>query len=366
MAKFNRDMIRGLAEQKSNSEKSTGFGEDSSSLGVKIELGRGLLNSTSTNKKMKLEHVPRNLIEKNEKNDRSILGIRDLAYSIEHMGLKNPLHVKRTPTGYKLLGGERRLTAIDSLIADENVSDWDEDTLIPVVVQDFDEIDLPLDDELKELFAMVSTNKETRKYTDGDKAKEIAEWKRIISALRQAGVEHLDAKNDDGTEIRTQIKGVATRDILAAATNMSRGTINAFEKVDSKGAEAVKDALLNNTISVQEASKIIDTSDSIEEQEEMMNQIHETGDAKKVIKEVKFNKDKIKEAEQLIAQEQKNKAEPVSCDFNKHKVDLKEFRSDIKSITRLLSKEDIVLDSDEFMEYLNCIRGLEQVFKINE
>lgn len=365
-------MIRGLTEQKTNLQKNSGTGESNiGTLGVKIELGKGLLNSSSTNEKMKLEHVPRNLIEKNEKNDRSILGIKDLAYSIEHMGLKNPLHVKRTPTGYKLLGGERRLTAIDSLIADENVSDWDEDTLIPVVVQDFDEIDLPLDDELKELFAMVTTNKETRKYTDGDKAKEIAEWKRIISALRKAGVEQLSAKNEDGEEISTQIKGVATRDILAATTNMSRGAINTFEKVNSKGAESVKDALLNNTISVQDASKIIDASDSVEEQEEMMQQIQEKGDAKQVINEAKFNKDKIKEAERIIAQDREKNDKPVTSDFfgnstNEHKIDLKEFKSDIKAITRLLSKDERILDSNELMAYYNHIRGLEEILKVNK
>lgn len=263
------------------------------------------------------------------------------------------------------------MTAIDSLIADENVSDWDEDTLIPVVVQDFDEIDLPLDDELKELFAMVTTNKETRKYTDGDKAKEIAEWKRIISALRKAGVEQLSAKNEDGEEISTQIKGVATRDILAATTNMSRGAINTFEKVNSKGAESVKDALLNNTISVQDASKIIDASDSVEEQEEMMQQIQEKGDAKQVINEAKFNKDKIKEAERIIAQDREKNDKPVTSDFfgnstNEHKIDLKEFKSDIKAITRLLSKDERILDSNELMAYYNHIRGLEEILKVNK
>lgn len=131
------------------------------------------------------------------------------------------------------------------------------------------------------------------------------------------------------------------------------------------------DALLNNTISVQDASKIIDASDSVEEQEEMMQQIQEKGDAKQVINEAKFNKDKIKEAERIIAQDREKNDKPVTSDFfgnstNEHKIDLKEFKSDIKAITRLLSKDERILDSNELMAYYNHIRGLEEILKVNK
>ena len=50
---------------------------------------------------------------------------------------------------YMLLGGERRITAIDKLIEDPNVQEWNEDTLIPCVIKNLEEIDLPLSDEAK-------------------------------------------------------------------------------------------------------------------------------------------------------------------------------------------------------------------------
>lgn len=87
--------------------------------------------------------------------------------------------------------------------------------------------------------------------------------------------------------------------------------------------------------------------------------------------EQKFNKDKIKEAERIIAQDREKNDKPVTSDFfgnstNEHKIDLKEFKSDIKAITRLLSKDERILDSNELMAYYNHIRGLEEILKVNK
>lgn len=367
-------MIRGLSEQftSENNDKPSDMvkSADETKESTTIKLGAGLLNDASKKSiKMIVEHVPRNMIEKNEKNDRSMNGIGELAWSIQHCGLKNPLHVKRTPTGFKLLGGERRLTAIDTLIADEDIEDWNEETLIPVVVQDFDAIDLPLNDEMKELFAMVTTNKEARKYTDGDKAKEIQEWKLVISALRVAGVEKLTLSKR-GRKVTQQIKGLPTREILSSTTNMSRGTINAFEKVANQGSEAVNEALLSNDISVHVANQIIDSSDSKEEQDETIQKIKESGDANRVIAEVKLNKEKIK-AERETLKENQKPGESEKNDFIDAKkeselsISLKKFENDIQDITELLRKRQIKLDEKEIMSYYNTIRELEKILKVN-
>ena len=87
-----------------------------------------------------------------------------------------------------LLGGERRITAIDKLIEDPNVQEWNEDTLIPCVIKNLEEIDLPLSDEAKEQYALITTNKEARKYTDSDRYIEVMAWKKIIDELRANGV----------------------------------------------------------------------------------------------------------------------------------------------------------------------------------
>ena len=103
----------------------------------KFKVGAGLLSDISKGAVvMDVVNIPRDQIQKNPNNHYSISGIDSLAESIKQYGLLQPLHVMETENGYRLLGGERRLTAIDTLIKDDAVSDWTEDTLIPCVVKD--------------------------------------------------------------------------------------------------------------------------------------------------------------------------------------------------------------------------------------
>lgn len=94
---------------------------------------------------------------------------------------------------------------------------------------------------------------------------EIQEWKNIIEELRSKGIEYIDGSDEEGEEGKIQIKGETTRDILTKTTGLSRGQINKFEKVDKRGSEALKDALLNNKVSVSVASKAVESLDEDEQ-----------------------------------------------------------------------------------------------------
>lgn len=233
----------------------------------KVQVGAGLLSEVSKNQVMtKTINVPRNMIDKNPNNKYSIKGITSLANSIRDYTLIEPLHVSRKPDGrYLLLGGERRLAAIDRLIADKEVSDWAEDTLIPCVDRGTELIKLPLSETNKERYAIIITNKEARKYTDGDMYIEIQEWKNIIEELRSKGIEYIDGSEEDGEEGKIQIKGETTRDILTKTTGLSRGQINKFERVNKRGSDALKDALLNNNVSVSVAAKAVESLNEAEQ-----------------------------------------------------------------------------------------------------
>ena len=52
------------------------------------------------------------------------------------------------------------------------------------MIKNLEEIDLPLSDEAKEQYALITTNKEARKYTDSDRYIEVMAWKKIIDELR--------------------------------------------------------------------------------------------------------------------------------------------------------------------------------------
>lgn len=328
---------------KFNMEKLKGFDakDNVKSEGKPYKVGAGLLNevSKSQTKETKICYITRNEIEKNKKNEYSISDIESLMWSISQMGLLQPLHVMPLSNGnYKLLGGERRLTAIDRLIEDPTVEKWTDDTLIPCVVKDPKDMELPLSDELKEIFAIVTTNKEARKYTDADRLMEIREWKRIIEALRENGVESIPYPAEDGEEQQIVIRGEKTRDILAKATGLSRGSINKFEKLEKQGNEAVKKAVMEGDASVHTASEMIDM---LNEQE----QIELVEDAKKT-------------GEVITVQHVKEKAEKRE---ESNTLTVAKFQKDLKPIMKRLKAIEVCLDEERQMRYNNCIKELKQL-----
>lgn len=330
MPKFNKDMIRGMGDDKNDG---------------KLKVGAGLLSDVSKSEiKMKIEHIPRSLIDKNKNNHYSIGDIDSLAWSIREMGLLQPIHVSRTPEGrYRILGGERRITAIDRLIADERVEDWTEDSLIPVVVKGAEDIDLPLSNELKESLSILTTNKEARKYTDGDRFQEIQEWKKIIRALREAGVESISGMDGEGRETEIQIQGEKTREILTQTTGLSRGKINGFEKVENQGVEALKEALLSNDVTLATAQHIIERSETPQEQEEVIESLKQ--------KKKEITRQAINEEFDERGQEDK-KGSAISA---------ASFRTDLKKITAVLRKGDIYLDEKALLSYYKYIREIEML-----
>lgn len=143
----------------------------------------GLLNNTSKSK-MKITMIPYEDIMRNEKNHYSIEDIESLAASISDVGLREPLEVKPLDDGqYMLIGGERRYTAIGQLRAEGNTQ-YD---LVPCIVVDVQGIDLPLSDELKELYVLTTTNAEQREKTDYDLMLQVQNLSRIYTELKAAG-----------------------------------------------------------------------------------------------------------------------------------------------------------------------------------
>lgn len=224
------------------------------------KLGEGLLNAASraakTDGSLYIEHIERNLIDVNSENFYSITGVESLKLSIDTFGLQQPLIVQRKSDGrYKLMGGERRLTAIDQLIQEGK---WN-GNIIPCVVQDYHKIELPLDEGEKEKLGLITTNREQRKYSDADLANEIRELKKIYTKLRAAGVTSMVIGMDEkGDEVREQIKGVPTKKLVADKLGISTGKVAALEKIENQGTAELKKALQENRISAVTASEAVE------------------------------------------------------------------------------------------------------------
>lgn len=71
-----------------------------------------------------------------------------------------------------LIGGERRYTAI-GMLREQGDTRYD---LVPCVVVDMDAVDLPLSDELKELYVLTTTNAEQRAKSDYDLMQQVAKF----------------------------------------------------------------------------------------------------------------------------------------------------------------------------------------------
>ena len=80
-------------------------------------MGRGLSALIATGESvggLKFEELPVSAIRPNSRQPRTSFpeaGIRELAASIQEVGILQPLVVRPTPSGFELIAGERRLRA---------------------------------------------------------------------------------------------------------------------------------------------------------------------------------------------------------------------------------------------------------------
>lgn len=338
MGKFTLDSIKGgkAKETKLTEEaKENGQNED-------LRVGSGFFeNLQKQHVGQEVIFVPRSKIVKNPENFYTIGDVSSLAQSIRYSGLSQPLEVMAAPNGeYMLLGGERRLTAIDSLIDDPEVDDWTDDPLIACIVKEVEHISLPLSPERKEDFAIITTNKETRVYTDADRYQEIKKWKEIIRELRENGVESFGMEDAAREETSIPIRGVKTRDILSQATGISTGQLHKYETVEKRGSKNLQDALLSGKVTVATAAKAASTLDP-EEQDAL----------------VKAAEKKEIQTEQVTDFQKKEKREII--------ITLKEFQKDLSGIMDLLEQEDVTLDEKEKEKYDKYVRQLIKLFLKN-
>ncbi|MDD7770873.1 ParB/RepB/Spo0J family partition protein [Suipraeoptans intestinalis] len=338
MGKFNLSKIRGTEGL---------LNEDGG-----MKAGLGLLNDVSRGD-MDLLYLDRRQIEKNKRNFYKIGEIESLAQSIADVGLKQPLEVKPIEGNkFELLSGERRLTAIDLLI-EKGI--WQK--VIPCVVTVLDKIDLPLDEEEKEMYSIITTNREQRDYTDGEIARELQELRRIYKKLKDQGVERL--KKADGSEV--ELKGKREREVLSETLGISTGKVAQFDKVEHQGSPALMDVMLEDKISSNTAAQVADMP--VEVQEDFLQKMQaqkkiEGKDLKKYQEEQKG----LLSSEKEHATLQKREVEvPEGYCY----LDGENWKQDTEGIRKQV-RIGMLLQEEQYFQYLNVIRQLEELIKNGE
>lgn len=242
--------------------------------------GAGLLNEASKNlakNNMEITYIPRDEIYKNPKNEYSISDIENLADLIYVMGLREPLGIKPEGSGYKLIEGERRLTAIDKLITDGK---WEGD--IPCIIREKElkvNVDV-LSDEEKEILEIAGTNAGQRKYSEADYLFEVEKLEPIYKKLKASGIGEFTYESDTGEKITQSLTGKKSRELLAERLNVSPAQVGKISKVANNGTEELKEAVKEGTANIAVAAEI--ASMEKEDQKRLIEQ-HQKENGKGII-----------------------------------------------------------------------------------
>lgn len=306
--------------------------------------GAGLLNEASKNlakNNMEITYIPRDEIYKNPKNEYSISDIENLADLIYVMGLREPLGVKPEGSGYKLIEGERRLTAIDKLIADGK---WEGD--IPCIIRE-KELNVNLDilsDEEKEILEIAGTNAGQRKYSEADYLFEVEKLEPIYKKLKASGIGEFTYESDTGEKITQSLTGKKSRELLAERLNVSPAQVGKISKVANSGTEELKEAVKDGTANIAVAAEI--AAMEKEDQKRLIEQ-HQKENGKAISK---------KDVEAF-----KN-GKSLESNTYTYILDDKEFMKLTKKIRKLLKSEPKTMGQEEYMDVLKKIRSLEKLF----
>lgn len=306
--------------------------------------GAGLLNEASKNlakNNMEITYIPRDEIYKNPKNEYSISDIENLADLIYVMGLREPLGVKPEGSGYKLIEGERRLTAIDKLIADGK---WEGD--IPCIIRE-KELKVNLDilsDEEKEILEIAGTNAGQRKYSEADYLFEVEKLEPIYKKLKASGIGEFTYESDTGEKITQSLTGKKSRELLAERLNVSPAQVGKISKVANSGTEELKEAVKYGTANIAVAAEI--AAMEKEDQKRLIEQ-HQKENGKAISK---------KDVEAF-----KN-GKSLESNTYTYILDDKEFMKLTKKIRKLLKSEPKTMGQEEYMDVLKKIRSLEKLF----
>lgn len=366
MAKFNMDKIKGLG----------GVPEQNENKGM---VGAGLLNVASQAQAALQKatiFVPYDKIVRNPMNKMSLKNIDELAQLIELAGLQQPLVVKQTGDGnYMILTGERRYLAIGKLISEGK---WNPENLVEVKLQDMDKLNVPLEEDTKELFEVVVTNQH-RKKTDSDKYFEAMAWKKIIQEFRENGkqlrvvgydengepIEQMrtimtTGMDDDGNAIEEDITGMKTQQIIGDKLGVSAAFVGQMEKIENNGSKALKDALMNEKVGISLGSKVAGLDQN--EQENFLKTVLEKKDEGDTI-----TKDDLRryqyEKEKASVKKKEEEPKPEGDLLPGKLITEKQLKADLKKITKALKASGgIRLDDTKYDTYIRQISILEKLF----
>lgn len=261
-----------------------------------VEDKKEQIESNRTVKDGETVYLDMDKLRPNSNNMYSMTQIEKLSDLIKLSGgiLQNIIVLPADEEGYyTITTGERRWRAA-RLLQEKGLYPEKFEGKVPCTIRGLEDIDLPISKELKEQFAILTTN-QYRDKSDGEKMMEMQEWKKIIAALREAGAEYLPMHLTDSEQVK--IKGTPTRELLAGQLGVSTGQIARMETVEKKGSPQLLDMLMNDSMDLSAAEEMLRLNE--QEQNETLQQLKRKQRNKITKTEVKAQVEKKLEKKQL-------------------------------------------------------------------
>ena len=325
MSKFNRDMISGM--------------------GKGLQIGAGLLSeeskklATPREEDVYLLHVSD--IEPNPKNTMSQGRIEEMAELIRLAGgIEQNLVGYRLDNGkVRLTSGERRYRGAKWLLENEG-----KEYLLPVKIKDYRQYDLPLDDDMKEQFAIHVTNA-YRVKTDADKLEEVKFWSAFSRELRKKGIKVLEIRDENNeVVVSQQIEGKRTREIISEQTGMKPTQVGKFEAMLQPQNTVLATAILDGKLDLAgaEALKELPQDDQkkfLEKNKKNTGEALQGRDVKKMIREEQEEGKRI-------------------C------LKLEDFQADMNKMSEAFSGDILEMTDSDYRAYRKCIEKLKKIMQI--
>ena len=250
-------------------------------------------NLIDAKENFKFDYIDINKIKINSKNFYPIVDIESLAEDISINGLNHNLVIRPIENGeYEIISGERRYTALKSLV-DKGDNKYKK---VPCKIVNLNDIDSEI--------TLIQANAQTRELSDADKLKQI---ERLTELYKE--------KKAKGEKI-SNIRGLISKDIglstgqVAKYTSISNNLIPGLREVLDEGNLTVSNATEFASLS-EDNQKII--LDIIKQKVDISK--NEAFELKKQLKEVESEKQKIIEIEkqksdelELLRKENENKS----------------------------------------------------------
>lgn len=322
----------------------------------------GMLNEASKKEKLMEEMilVPISDIIPNEKNEK-IAGMRDieeLMANIYDVGLQQPLVAYQQINGkWKLLAGHRRFEACKRLYEDGD----ERFAKLPVIDRKPADIDLPLSEQQKEDYIMISTNIETRtEYTPQERYEQYRLLNQIFDTLDKAG---------------QKPKG-RRRELIADEMKMNSQSVARYESIEKKATNQVKKEFIENDMDFTAATTL--SKEEPEVQDKVLKMAKKEAkktpekkvtksmveEALKEVKEEEPEEENLEAANNELIEDEVNEREDidVSVEFNSVVVELSDLQLAYRNAPRI-NEETYRKLKKETSKLMKQVEAIQEILK---